>query len=119
VVDDGTGMRIFLHMYGTAADPQFANDGAMAAARRKAQFDQEKQELKSILKNELGLFTPKDRKDDLPGNEEGPTTPTIQVDWGDADSTDLATPERPRKKKGLFRLFEEEGAPQETIQVLD
>ncbi|MCB9179592.1 MAG: hypothetical protein H6590_09250 [Flavobacteriales bacterium] len=41
------------------------------------------------------------------------------MDWGDADSTDLATPERLRKKKGLFRLFEEEGAPQETIQVLD
>ncbi|MBL0046398.1 MAG: hypothetical protein IPP33_19005 [Flavobacteriales bacterium] len=39
VTDDGTGLRIFLHMFGTTQDLQFKSDGAMAAARRKEKID--------------------------------------------------------------------------------
>ncbi len=99
VVDDGTGSRIFLHMYGTASDPQFANDGAMAAAKRKQQFEQEKAELRSILKNELNIFGKKEQRTGK-DTEAAPGT-IIRVDLGDPDST--ATPSPKKKKKGLFR----------------
>lgn len=53
IADDGTGMRVFLRMSGTAQSPVFANDGAMAAQRRREQFKQEKQELRAILREDI------------------------------------------------------------------
>ncbi|MBK9176384.1 MAG: hypothetical protein IPM46_08590 [Flavobacteriales bacterium] len=53
IADDGTGMRVFLHMYGTASSPQFGNDGAMAANRRRQQFQQERQQLRAILREDI------------------------------------------------------------------
>lgn len=114
IVDDGTGMRIFLHMYGTASAPSFANDGAMASARRRQQFQQEKQELRSILREDLGLFKGKGGK-----AAEGPVTqaparkPAFEVDWGDEKKAAPAeeprareeqAPEKPRK--GLGKLLD-------------
>lgn len=123
IVDDGTGMRIFLHMYGNAYDPEFANDGAMAAARRKEQFQQEKQELRSILQEELGLFkkkgtaTPETTEEkverpkaviiieDVPAPENGST----------ASTTATIPVEKPRK--GLGRLLQEEEKPRERFVI--
>lgn len=104
IVDDGTGMRIFLHMYGTASDPQFANDGAMAAARRKKQFQQEKQELRSILNEELGLFRKKPAEQPTGTTVATPPPVRINVEW----ETDSATvkaggPPPKEKRRGLGR----------------
>jgi hypothetical protein len=53
IADDGTGMRVFLRMRGTAQQPIFENDGAMAASKRRDQFKQEKQELRAILREDI------------------------------------------------------------------
>ena len=121
VVDDGTGMRIFLHMYGTADDPEFGNDGAMAAAKRKKQFQDEKQELKQILREELGLFkggsTPKDgpiAKD--------PAAPQFEVGREDSDSlrTAGAQADKGRKRKGLGRLLDDKDKEEKaTFEIED
>ncbi|HRO98036.1 MAG TPA: AsmA-like C-terminal region-containing protein, partial [Flavobacteriales bacterium] len=104
IADDGTGMRIFLHMYGTASDPQFANDGAMAAARRKKQFDQEKEELRSILREELNIFRPGGTSTERTTNDPV-TAPRFEVQW-EEDSVPAPQPkERPRK--GLDRLVKD------------
>jgi hypothetical protein len=104
IADDGTGMRIFLHMYGTASDPQFANDGAMAAARRKKQFDQEKEELRSILREELNIFRPGGTSTERTTTDPV-TAPRFEVQW-EEDSVPAPQPkERPRK--GLDRLVKE------------
>ncbi|MBX2978356.1 MAG: hypothetical protein KF905_03600 [Flavobacteriales bacterium] len=129
IADDGTGMRVFLRMYGTASDPQFANDGAMAAARRKQQFQQEKQELRDILRQDLGLFK---------GKEGGNTTSrpaetgtTIKVDWGDPEPApttstvrkDSTKTEEPKQRKGLGKLLQDDkdtgkdGQPRERVKV--
>lgn len=118
VVDDGTGMRIFLHMYGTVDDPQFGNDGAMAAAKRKKQFQEEKQELKQILREELGLF--KGKTDQGPKEiVKDPASPRFQVDWGAVDTTSTAGAQTPkRQRKGLGRLIgDEEETPKATFEV--
>jgi hypothetical protein len=110
VQDDGTGMRVYLHMYGTTADPQFENDGAMASAKRKQKFKEESATIKNILKEEFGR-----------GAGEGPANvpvaqPVFTVEWDAGDSTVTALPPPPKRKKGLGRLLEEE-APKPVITV--
>ena len=117
VVDDGTGMRIFLHMYGTANDPQFGNDGAMAAAKRKKQFQEEKQELKRILHEELGLFKGRSTATASTTVATDPAAPRFQV------LPDETTPgpaangptTRVRERKGLGRLLNQENEKEEVI----
>ncbi|MEX1132833.1 MAG: AsmA-like C-terminal region-containing protein [Flavobacteriales bacterium] len=101
IMDDGTGMRVFLRMYGTASDPQFSNDGAMASARRKQQFQQEKQELKSVLREGFGIG--KGKGTDPVTTQPEQTKPVLEVEWGDEKSkTEEAPAEKPRKGLGKF-----------------
>lgn len=116
IVDDGTGMRIFLHMYGTASDPQFGNDGAMAAAKRKKQFQEEKQELKQILREELGLFKGKTQPA-APTAAQDPTAPRFRIEEQAPDTNPTAGAQnpKPRERKGLGRLMKEQKEEEEVI----
>ncbi len=127
IVDDGTGMRIFLHMYGNAYDPQFGTDGAMAAARRQQQFKQEKEELRSILREELGLFRNRSREVPLasgPKDEERPKAVIVLEDPAPDEKvttvigSDPPVEEKPRKGLGKL-LNENDDAPQEQIIIED
>jgi hypothetical protein len=118
ITDDGTGMRVFLRMYGTASDPQFSNDGAMAAARRKQQFQQEKQELKSVLREGFGFG--KGKGTEATTNQPEQTKPVIEVEWGDEKSkTEEAPAEKPRKGLGKFLDKTKDKDEQERIKVED
>ncbi len=114
IADDGTGMRVFLHMYGTAGAPQFANDGAMAATKRRKQFQQEKQELRAILREDIF-----GRKTDSSGTRAGNVEAPVKIVWED-DSTNIAGAQA-KPRKGLGRLFQEEKDKdeQERIKVED
>lgn len=116
IVDDGTGMRVFLHMFGTTADPQFANDGAMAAARRKQQFQQEKQVLRDIVREDLGLFRGRGGADDrtTAGTHDTPpvVAPRFQVEWEPDSATVKAGDDRAKPRKG-GRWRERDPAPEE------
>lgn len=114
IADDGTGMRIFLHMYGTASDPKFANDGAMAAERRKKQIQQEKEELRSILREELNIFRSGGTTSTRPTDN---TAPVFQIEWEDADSTAAQTP-KPAPRKGLGRLLKDPPPKEEQERIL-
>jgi hypothetical protein len=113
-------MRIFLHMYGTATDPQFANDGAMASDRRKQQLKQEKEELRSILREELGLFRGSTTGTATPTTST--TTPRFEVEWETPDSAGT-TVQKPKDvpRKGLGRLLKEDRdkEEQERIRIED
>jgi len=117
VVDDGTGMRIFLHMYGTADDPQFGNDGVMAAEKRKKQFQEEKQELKQILREELGLFKGKTQSAAATTNGADLTAPRFQIEPQGTDTNPTAGTQapKPRERKGLGRLVKENKEEEEVI----
>jgi len=103
VADDGTGMRIFLHMHGTAGDPQFSNDGAMAAARRKQQLQEEKAVLRDILREELGLFKGRAEEDRKIRQDTDTGRGRIQFE------EDGAPPDTQREKprRGLERLLKD------------
>ena len=120
IMDDGTGMRIFLHMYGTASDPRFSNDGAMAAARRKQQFQQERQELKSVLREGFGIGKGKEAHTVPAGGTKDRPKPVIQVEWDDEKSkTEPVPAEKPRKGLGRFLDKTKDKDEQERIKVED
>lgn len=98
IIDDGTGMRIFLRMHGTVDDLQFSNDGALAAERRRQQFQQEKQELKSVLREGFGIGRGSGTEPDKPEQPE----PTIRVEWGN-DTVPEQPVDRTRRDRGRQR----------------
>ena len=97
IIDDGTGLRIFLHMYGTTDNLQFGNDGAVAAARRKERMKEETAQLKGILK---GIVTGDKTASAVPPPQQGKVT----VEFGDEKKTPPPPVEKP--KKGLGRLLQ-------------
>jgi hypothetical protein len=56
VIDDETGMKIFLRMYGDLDNPTIEWDKSSRKQEAKEQWAQEKETLKSILKSEFGVF---------------------------------------------------------------
>lgn len=56
IQDDGTGIQLFFRMYGNTRDPQFSFDKDKKKEARKEKFEQEKQTVKSILKEEFNLY---------------------------------------------------------------
>jgi hypothetical protein len=56
IKDDGTGVKIYMHMFGNLDNPQYAWDKQEKKADRQEQWEKEKQTFKSLLKEELGLF---------------------------------------------------------------
>lgn len=111
IIDDGTGLRIFLHMYGTTDHLQFGHDGAMAAARRRERMKQETAQLKGILK---GITTGEGTAPAPVAQQQG----RISVEFGEAEKQVAAAP-APKPKKGLGRLLQkdEEDKPKVVIGV--
>ncbi len=98
IVDDNSGLRLFMKMEGTVDNPRFSMDGDAARTKRKNQFDDEKNTFKGILKEEFGLFKSdttitatkvlKEEKD-----------PKFSVDWDDFKNKNDSL-ENAKKKKG-------------------
>lgn len=56
VIDDGTGLRLFVRMFGPIDNPTIKWDQEARKALAKENFQQEKRNTKAMLKSELGLF---------------------------------------------------------------
>jgi hypothetical protein len=56
IEDDGTGKFVFLRMYGDLDNPIIEWDKATNREKRKEKNEEEKRQVKSILKSEFGLF---------------------------------------------------------------
>lgn len=56
IEDDGTGFRIFLKMYGTVENPIIEWDKMAKKEKVKEDLAKEKEDLKSMLKRDFGLF---------------------------------------------------------------
>ncbi len=102
VQDDGLGRRLFVYMKGTTADPEFGIDKEVAKETRQQERQAEKENVKALLRDELGLF--KKNKNTGAYKEEpvqGKTTVTT-IEWGDADDNKTISPkqeEKPSVKK--------------------
>ena len=120
IKDDGLGVKLFLHMYGNLSDLKFKLDKEEKKTARKEAIKEEKKELKSILKEEFGLFK-KDSTIQTPVEEE--TKTTFEVAWDEFDnepdvSTEKETEKKEEKKKkdknkGLNKFLKKLGVEEE------
>lgn len=80
IQDDGSGGSFFLRMNGPLGNLNFAYDKAAARDKRKEYFQQEKETLKNLLKEEFNIFGKKKDKDKSPSNPSTQPTITIETD---------------------------------------
>jgi hypothetical protein len=96
VIDDETGVRIFVRMFGKLDDPTIIWDQKARKDQAKENREQAKQEALSILKSELGLFkkdtTIKAYQPKVQQREE------IKIEFG-KEEVDPAILEKEKKKK--------------------
>jgi len=97
--DDGLGKAMYISMKGTVDNPVYAVDRELAKEVRKDAMEAEKQNVKSLLKDELGLF----KKDASVGAyKESPASTgnaTIQVEWEEENKSNQTLPtEKPQAK---------------------
>ena len=77
VKDEDLGKILFLRMYGTTENPLFEMDRINKKTQRKENQQQEKQELKSILNQEMGLFDSDTIIDNTPSSD----TTIFELEW--------------------------------------
>lgn len=112
-VDDGLGKSMYIAMRGTVDNPEFAVDKELAKEVRQEALQQEKQNVKGLLKEEFGLFKNdasvggyKESSDQQPGS-------TITIEWeGDqqTEQQDAAPAQKPTDK----RIEDKKPQPQPT-----
>jgi hypothetical protein len=56
IIDDGTGLKVFVRMYGTMDNPIVEWDNASRKEQAKENRAQEKETVRSMFKSEFGLF---------------------------------------------------------------
>jgi hypothetical protein len=120
IKDDGLGVKLFLHMYGNLSDLKYELDKKEKKTARKEAIKEEKQELKSILKQEFGLFK-KDSTIQTPDEEK--TKTTFEVEWDEFDNEPDVTTEKETdkteekkkkdKNKGLNKFLKKLGIEEE------
>jgi hypothetical protein len=87
IVEDGNSIRLFLKMFGNLSNIQMAWDQAARKAYKKEQREQEKQDIKSMLKSEFGLF----KKDTTVQKYQPSSKPKeqIEIDFGNEGEKDV------------------------------
>lgn len=99
VVDDETGLRIFMRMAGTIENPLFSSDKATAREKRKEKFDQETKTFKGILKEEFGLFK-SDTTLTIPNKTDDNEKPVqFDVEWGTKSKADSLKGKKKKSSK--------------------
>ncbi|MCE2711663.1 MAG: AsmA-like C-terminal region-containing protein [Cryomorphaceae bacterium] len=93
-IDDGTGMKVFMRMYGNVENPTIIWDKQSRKEQVKENLTEEKETVKSMLKSEFGLFG----KDSTVRNYQEKERPkeTIKVEL---DPAEEARPEDKKPKK--------------------
>lgn len=119
IVDDNTGMIVYLRMFGTISNPQFEWDKDSKVADRKAYIEQEKQTVKSMLKSDLGLF----KKDSTVQHYQEVKKPKeiLEVQYGE-DKQQTEEFEQEKKKKdsklnNFLKKMEQEDKSRKKVEV--
>lgn len=87
IVEDNNSIRLFLKMFGTLSNIQMSWDQAARKAYKKEQREQEKQDIKGMLKSEFGFF----KKDTSVQKYQQSIKPKerIEIDFGNDIDTDV------------------------------
>jgi hypothetical protein len=122
IIDDGSGFRMFLKMTGDIYDPTLEWDREQQKQSAKEYRQEEKKQIKEMLKTEFGVFkndtTVKEYKEEEAPKEE------IKIDWNqttggeEKESDQEKEKEKPKKKesklkKALERLKQQQKKEEE------
>lgn len=99
IIDDGTGMRVFMRMYGNLYDPTIEWDKDAMKQQRKEKWEEEKQTTKSLLKSEFGLFKNDTTVKEFVPDARPKTTLEVTFDEEEADKEIIE-----KKPKRNFKL---------------
>ncbi len=80
-VDDNTGYRLFVRMHGTIENSEISLDVASKREQRKEHLQQEKEDVKQLLKNEFS----KNRNDSTYNSENSTEKAKFVIDWDEFD----------------------------------
>lgn len=109
-VDDGTGMKVYMRMYGSVDNPTIVWDKTSRKQQLKEDLKQEKETVKSMLKSEFGLFK-NDSTVKSYQEKQGPKE-TIKVEFGTPaltePSVDPKKPKKDSKLKSTLKNWKEE-----------
>jgi hypothetical protein len=107
IMDDGTGVRLFVRISGNLEDPKVSWDQKGKKEAAQQQFEQSKQESKEMLKTAFGLY----QNDPSVGTFQAKTSPheTIQLKFNTAKTAPLtpaSVPSEPEKSSKLQQKLE-------------
>lgn len=115
------GMALFITMKGTVDNPKFAYDKVALSNKIKQDIKQEKQNVKSLLKEEFGIY-----KSDTSLNTQKQIKPVkMQVEWEEAPKKEeiqkpdsrLKPKEKTKFDKWLDKIAPEEKQKQQAIEI--
>jgi len=114
IIDDKTGITLYLKMYGTTDQPQFAWNKTAQREEAKKHKEIEKQTLKSMMKSEFGAF----KNDTSVHNYQSPqkNKEIIQIET-ELENDNTQTGEKKGKINKLLKNLEEENRKQEKIEI--
>jgi hypothetical protein len=125
VKDDQVGRMIFVRMHGTSENPIFELDRASKKQQNKENKTKEKQEIKTLLKDEFGVFS----KDSTLKINTIKDTTVFELEWEEETGINETKPEKikedkPSKKDGklnkwLKKIGVEEAKEEEVIFEID
>ena len=96
IVDDGTGVRLFLLMQGTIDKPIFKLDKSARKDHNQQQRAEEKNNVKNILKDEFGLFKKDTSVTTTKPKEKA--KPKFEVNWGEEKEEEESKKEDQKKE---------------------
>jgi hypothetical protein len=98
-IDDGTGMKVYMRMYGNIDNPTIVWDKSSRKEQLKDDLKQEKETVKSMLKSEFGLFKG-DSTVKSYEHKEGPKE-VLKVEFGPATTEDPIEEKKVKKDSKL------------------
>jgi hypothetical protein len=106
IVDDPSGLKLFMKMTGTTENPEFSLDKDGVRQRRKQQLADEKDEVKGMLKEEFGLFK-SDTSITATEPEKETKDPKFSVEWKGFGKDSAGTKPENTTDKGGTDFYDE------------
>ena len=122
VIDDGTGVKIYLRMKGQMEDPVFSWDKDAKKKEKEQQREEAKEDFKSALKTGFGINKKDTTIQDLK-EEEHKEEKLIMEFKNDSIANEFSDEEKKKKKSALQKRIDlwkkqnKEGSPKETFEI--
>lgn len=113
--DDGLAMRLFMKMFGTLSDLQFAWDSDARKQYKKEQREHEKDDIKGMFKSEFGLF----KKDTIVKGYKPTAKPQeiIEIDFGTEEDNVDVEQKKKRIEENYKRLKKKNSTKTEEVII--